>query len=355
MAENNCTQGHERLSIMTSEDGALLSMKTTEADLSIWLDSDACTLEALGWEIPFHNQPVEQMPFRNFVLYNGPGRWPPPEVLQLETAGAAGDMPTVKAILQQWHETPKDKQINLDLFASSFEFAMKGGHISVASYMLERGVSMNEAHFKLAMRQKSYSFLELFISYGFDINSPRSSTDPGPLADTFDDETMTRWFLDHGADPNAETRMGVTPISRALIHASSDIIEMLFNHGGPQSVDHGQLLHHALHRETSDRLQVLEYLFTKGALRVINQLKYRDRLDLFQEEHLTIGCGTPLHEAARLGKEDVVEFLVARGADPLIRDGRGLLAIDCALQAGRGEVVEYLTSLSSHSLLGDGE
>ncbi|KAL8648564.1 MAG: hypothetical protein Q9210_004917 [Variospora velana] len=336
--------------IIASEDDALLSMETTEADLSRWLDSEACTLEAVGWEIPLHNQPIKQMPLQDLALYNGPGCWPPSEVLQLETASAAGDMTTVKAILQQWHEKPKGKQINLDLFASSFKFAIKEGHISVASYMLECGVSMNEVHFKLAIKQKSYPFLELFISSGFDINSPRSSTDPAPLADTFDDETMTRWFLDHGADPNAETRMGVTPISRALVYASIDIIQMLINHGGPQSIDHGQLLHHAVHRETSDCLQVLEYLFTKGALRIINQLKHQDRLDLFEEENLIVGCGTPLHEAARLGKQDVVEFLVARGANALIRDGKGLLAIDWALQAGQGEVVEYLTSLSSLSV-----
>ena len=133
------------------------------------------------------------------------------------------------------------------------------------------------------MKQKYYPFLELFLSHGFDINPPRSSTEPAPLADTFDDQTMTRWFLDHDADPNAETRMGLTPMSRALVHASIGIVEMLLNHGGPQSIDHGQLLHHAVHREMSDRLQVLEYLCTKGALRFINQLKYRDRPDLLEE------------------------------------------------------------------------
>ena len=106
------------------------------------------------------------------------------------------------------------------------------------------------------------------------------------LADTFDDQTMTRWFLDHDAEPNAETRIGLTPLSRALVHASIGIVEMLLNHGRPQSIDHGQLLHHAVHREVSDRLQVLEYLCTKGALRFINQLKYRDRPDLFEEENL---------------------------------------------------------------------
>ena len=351
MADEHFMRDHERQSMMTSEDGALLPMEMTEASLSRWLDSDASTLEAVGWEASLHDHSIEQVPLQDSVLYNRPVCWPPREVPQLETASAAGDLTRVKAILQQWHEKPKDEQINPDLFASSFKFAIEEKHISVASYMLKWGVSMNEAHFKLAVEQKSYPFLELFLSYGFDINSPRSSTEPGPLVDTFGDERMTRWFLDHGADPKAETRLDVTPISRALVYASIDIIKVLVNHGGPHSMNRGQLLHHAVHRETPDRVQVLEYLFTKGALGNINQLKYHDRPDLFEEENLIVGCGTPLHEAAKTGKQDIVKFLMAYGADPLIRDGKGLLAIDCALQAGQDAVAKYLASLSPHSVL----
>ena len=48
MAEENTRKDHERLSIMDSENGALLSMETTEVNLSRWLDSDTCTLEAVG-------------------------------------------------------------------------------------------------------------------------------------------------------------------------------------------------------------------------------------------------------------------------------------------------------------------
>ncbi|KAL8979062.1 MAG: hypothetical protein Q9177_006237 [Variospora cf. flavescens] len=41
------------------------------------------------------------------------------------------------------------------------------------------------------------------------------------LEDTYDDEKMLRWFLDHGADPNAEkvingAKMGETPLSKAM-------------------------------------------------------------------------------------------------------------------------------------------
>ena len=132
---------------------------------SIFLDGSTLirvTLEAVGWEIRLPNQPIDQVPLQDFVLYDSFNCWPPSEVLQLETASAVGDITRVKAILQQWLEKPKDKQINLDLFANSFKFAMKEDHVPIASYMLECGVSMNEAHCKLAMKQKSYPFLELF-------------------------------------------------------------------------------------------------------------------------------------------------------------------------------------------------
>ncbi|KAL8838113.1 MAG: hypothetical protein Q9170_002254 [Blastenia crenularia] len=351
MAEGNGKFTLERLSFLTWEDGTPVPMTRTDAQIARWLDSDDCTLEAVGWKPPLHNQPIEQAPLPDIPLYSRPGRWPPPEVLQLERASAAGDLTQVKTILQQWRERPEDQQINLGLFASSFKFAMDAGDVSIGSYMLDFGVSMNEAHFNIAIEKKSYSFLELFLAHGFDINFRRGRSNPGPLADTFEDEVMTQWFLDHGADPNAESKMNVTPISRAVVYASMDIIELLFNHGGPHSIDHGQLLHHAVQRDKTDRLQVLEFLFTKGARRDIDQLKYHDRPDCFEMENLIIGCGTPLHEAARLGKQDIVEFLVANGANFSMRDGKGFLAVDRARQEGQSKVVEYLNSLSTRSVL----
>jgi hypothetical protein len=64
----------------------------TESDLSDWLNSAACTLEAVGWS-DFGSDglhvPTGGNALREFNLYNGPGRWPPPEVLQMEIASAS--------------------------------------------------------------------------------------------------------------------------------------------------------------------------------------------------------------------------------------------------------------------------
>lgn len=199
------------------------------------------------------------------------------------------------------------------------------------------------------MNKKSYSLLELSLKQGFDLNIPWSDHLSTPLAYILDNERMARWFLDHGADPNAESRIDRTPLSRAVIIGSFDMIKLLFERGGPESITHGQLLHYATSRNLPDQIHVIEYLFTKGATRDINKLQHQDRLSLFEEENLIIGCKTPLHLAAGKGKLEVVKLLVAHGADPVMKDGKGRLAIEEAQESHHTDVVDYLLDFAFHA------
>ena len=154
------------------------------------------------------------------------------------------------------------------------------------------------------------------------------------------DPHLTLWFLTHGADPNAECGLDLTPLSVAVYEAPFAIIKLLFDHGG--SIKHGQLLHYAVRRESVDRLQVCQFIIDKGP--PISNVMYQDRLDCY-DQFKYFGIGTPLHEAAEEGKLDVVELLLAHGADPLVRDAKGDLAIDRARRAGQSAVVKQLLSL----------
>src|ERR1700712_5303754 len=93
-----------------------------------------------------------------------------------------------------------------------------------------------------------------------------------------DDMTMTKWFLRNGANPNAGCTLDYTPLSAAVLSASIPTIELLFSNGG--LVEHGQLLHFAASRRRPDRLQVLEFLLSKGA-NGMNSLLYENRPDNF--------------------------------------------------------------------------
>ena len=75
---------------------------------------------------------------------------------------------------------------------------------------------------------------------------------------------------------------------------------------------------------------------------------YQDRLDCY-DQFKYFGTGTPLHEPAEEGKQGIVELLLAEGADPLIKDARGELAIEWAQRAGRSVVVKQLLPLSGPS------
>ena len=285
---------------------------------------------------------------------------PPPEQQELKNATRCGDLAAVKSIIERWRAEPENKQRSPDLFSTSLYPAVEGGHLAIATYLIEHVISVRQdnfyaagfgiamSNFQIAMDMERYAFLELFLRYGFDINISWSEYYSTPLAYTFENEEMTRWFLDHGADPNAESRINNTPLSRAIHSASLSIIKMLFDRGGPDCINHGELLLCATYRNLPDRIEVLEYLFTKGARRDINKLHHQDRPDLFREHNLIIGCKAPLHEAADSGKLDVVKFLVANGADARKPDGKGRLPIEQARKAHHDDVVQYLAPISVH-------
>lgn len=157
---------------------------------------------------------------------------------------------------------------------------------------------------------------------------------------SFDDEKLCKWLLEHGADPNAQSVLDITPLSVAVQEASFSIIKLLFEYGG--SIEHGQLLHYAIRRVRADYLEVLVFILDKGPH--VNQVMYENRPACYELQK-PFGIGTPLHEAADMGRLDVVDVLLARGADPNIKDARGELAIERAERNNKVAVVERLRSL----------
>ncbi|KAL8943728.1 MAG: hypothetical protein Q9211_000877 [Gyalolechia sp. 1 TL-2023] len=170
-----------------------------------------------------------------------------------------------------------------------FRLALGAGLLPIASHPIDWGIPVErwawQDNLQRAMDLELYGFLQLFLDHGFDTNheanlAPFSSTAVSRTYYYFHDIDMTRWFLDHGADPNRKTRgcwaECTTPLSWAVLFASLETIKMLFDRGGPESNKHGYLLYHAAHRPTPDRLDVLEYIVFQGGLADVNKLEYHD-------------------------------------------------------------------------------
>ncbi|KAL8806140.1 MAG: hypothetical protein Q9182_001541 [Xanthomendoza sp. 2 TL-2023] len=324
----------------------------TVNDLREWMKSDEAREKREKWVKDYaaeHPEPIEQ----EVLPHNSSSYQPDPQISQLQAASGAGDLATVQKISESWKGSK-------DCFGSALRPALEGGHLVVASYLLEHGTVVNSDDFWLAMQHKSYAFLDLYLRHGYNVNDTESLWHPSPLANVYDDEEMLRWFLHHGADPNAEKvldghKMGETPLSRAMWRASFPTVKLLFDYGGPDSIKYGSLVWYAVSRDLPDRLQVLNYLLEKGAASDLNMLIFHDRPEPARQADWVVGRGTPLHAAATDGDLDAARLFIAWGADPAIRDSKGRLAIDKArkqleLKRTRGNyqgVIEYLSALSN--------
>lgn len=153
-----------------------------------------------------------------------------------------------------------------------------------------------------------------------------------------EDEDMTNWLLDHGADPNRQSLIEVTPLSFAVEDASIRVINLMLDRGG--DIQKGKLLHRAVCRK-SENIEVLQLLIDRGA--PLNMTMFENDPCSYALYYF-MGLGTALHKAAELGKVDVVRYLLSQGADTTVKDANGRTALELAERLKKMEVVEVLKS-----------
>nr|POE93548.1 putative ankyrin repeat protein [Quercus suber] len=157
-----------------------------------------------------------------------------------------------------------------------------------------------------------------------------------------EDANLTAWLLKHGASPNVKCALDLTPLSYAVQDVPFSTVRMLFDYGG--DVCHGQILHYAVRRTLPDYLDVLAFVLSKGP--PINHLMYQDDASSYNQQRV-LALGTPLHEAAELGRLDIVKILISEGAHLLIRDSCGEVPLQRAERGPCTEVIEYLKPLTA--------
>ncbi|KAL9017677.1 MAG: hypothetical protein Q9185_005011 [Variospora sp. 1 TL-2023] len=248
--------------------------------------------------------------------------------------------------------------------------AIEGGHLVVAACLLGYGLQVKCIHFRPALQQRGFTFMQLFLDHGYNINDPDYPAEPEILAEDLNDEHLTRWLLDHGADPNTERislggKMGENPVSLAMWRAPWSTIQLLIERGGPEILRCGHLLWYAIQRMLPDRLEVMEYLLRNGAAADVRTLQFESQPEAAFQADWVLGRGTPLHTTARGGCLDTVKMLIAWGADPTQPDTKGRLPIDEARRRnaiknckdyllnytpGNQEgIIEYLKSLAERT------
>ena len=102
----------------------------------------------------------------------------PPEFEQVKAASAIGDVAAVKDIIAQWNKRSYDPELKRRLHAG---VSAAIDHVLVVSYLLRKGVDINDLDFAEATKKKSYPMLQLFLDCGWDISTPMGRIEPPTL------------------------------------------------------------------------------------------------------------------------------------------------------------------------------
>jgi ankyrin repeat protein len=155
-----------------------------------------------------------------------------------------------------------------------------------------------------------------------------------------DKPDLVVWFLDHGADPNAECKKGVSPFMEAVSKASLEIVQLLHRRGAQPGITATC----AAQSSVPGRFEVLRFLLDIGT-----------PIDAIEFEHNKIGqasiiqLGPAINHAAcnketnTEERENMVELLLARGARTDIPDYFfKRTAVDLAREYGTPKTIEIM-------------
>jgi hypothetical protein len=156
-------------------------------------------------------------------------------------------------------------------------------------------------------------------------------------------ESIVRWLLENGADPNAlstGSRALETPLEAAANRSSIAVIELLLHHGA--MLQDSYPLHFAATRpEVEDERAVAMMDFFLGRGLDVNELRFERHPERLTENS---EGATALHWAARGRWIGRVRWLVERGANVCKKSTRGNRPLDWARLARKSnrEVIELL-------------
>ncbi|KAK0105328.1 hypothetical protein ONS95_004291 [Cadophora gregata] len=181
--------------------------------------------------------------------------------------------------------------------------------------LFEKGARITESVFLEAAIREGVELFEIFLKYGWDINSVEFGEPALRLA--IDSETKVRWLLDHGADPNVTGEKYASPLATAALEPLSPVFDVLISHGAKLDP---YALFLAMRPRGKGGIPVMEYLIDRGI--DINAVRPE--------------AGTPLHYAVSLGSNgrEKLELLLRRGADKSVRDMSGMTPAELAKQKG---------------------
>lgn len=156
------------------------------------------------------------------------------------------------------------------------------------------------------------------------------------------DVDLLNFTLQHGADPgrmisDETSRYGLqfAPIETAVLRSTPEVARILFRHGATLKGTTALDLAAAIKRPNSFEMVVC--LVDEGA---DISATSRDQ----EYEHGRTPWGPPLQSAIQAQNVPIVQYLLDKGANPLVQDATGRTAWDKASQIGNETIIRLLAS-----------
>lgn len=262
----------------------------------------------------------------------------------LMLAAKEGDVYTIKQLLQKGADT----QIQDDEGWSALHFAAANGRLAAVAMLLnhsKKGIDLADSEGRTALHRACYyghtDVAVYLIDNGASIEA-RDHHSKTPLhsaaSSNPQSENMITTLLQKGADPEAVTSLGWTPLHSAVRYGEPEIAQLLIDSGANIEAknNYGEtpLLMAVSETEIPAHIKIamIRCLLAKGA-------------DL----QATDNAGrTVLHWAASSGPANLVRYFVSKGVSIDSLDEKGQTPLHHAAEQGRDEVVNYFLNLKEN-------
>ena len=210
--------------------------------------------------------------------------------------------------------------------------AVDENNTAIAEYLIDHGANVNAPQNWTPLQEAPYisnniEMVKLLITRGADINAGPWTALHESISNGRRD--IVELLIQRGADVNAKDKGGYTP----LYYADSNSVNLLIANGADMNTkedEEGETpLHDAARR---GKIEVVQLLFEAGAN--VNVKDDRDR--------------TPLHTILDISRskyrlsKDMAELLLGKGVDVNLKDKDGRTPLHLAAESADGDIVELL-------------
>ncbi|KAI8662362.1 hypothetical protein NCS56_01039800 [Fusarium sp. Ph1] len=219
--------------------------------------------------------------------------------------------------------------------------AAQNAKSEVVRFFLDEAVPVSPTATKLAAREVdgAVEVFQAFLDHGWDINSfdripalQYGSPAPHQCISATKSLPLTKWFLEHGADPNLISKDGHTPLDFVAAHATPDtpsVIDLLLSSGALAA--HINALHNALITIHADMncIAMMMLLLDKGF--DVNSLSFTNRPEFQSRNPSTALHWAVRKHSARRGRKNMlarVRWLLDHGADVEVRNSKGKTPVE---------------------------